>query len=162
MRRVVYPGTFDPITNGHLDVLRHAAILFDEVVVAVLHNPQKRPLFDIAQRMRLAGDAIRKYTNVSVDSFEGLLVDYYRKGSFVGVVRGIRNVQDLQVEMQMAHMNESIHPNIHTIFLPTAPVFSFVSSSLVKDVAMHGGDVSPYVPVVVAEALSTQFHKSED
>lgn len=159
MRRVVYPGTFDPMTNGHLDVLRHGCALFDEVVIAVLHNPLKQPLFEASERLELAKAATSQFPNVRVDTFEGLLVDYYVKQSFHGVIRGIRNMQDLQVEMQMAHMNESIYPDIHTIFLPTSPERSFISSSLVKDVAMHGGDISPYVPQVIATALEMKLRK---
>ncbi|MFB5191541.1 pantetheine-phosphate adenylyltransferase [Alicyclobacillus fastidiosus] len=157
MRRAMYPGTFDPITNGHLDILRHVTGLFDEVIVGILHNPSKSPLFTVDERVRFVLDATKRYPNVRVDSFSGLLVDYCRANSIPYIVRGIRNPADLQVEMQMAQMNESIYPDIHTLFIPTSPTYSFVSSSLVKDVAMHGGSVGDFVTDVVREALADRL-----
>jgi pantetheine-phosphate adenylyltransferase len=153
MHRAVYPGTFDPVTLGHIDLLRHATALFDEVTVAILHNPNKQPLFQVEERIEFVQQATRHLKCVKVASFTGLLVNYVKAEGFDVVVRGIRNSSDLQVEMQMAQMNESLYPEIHTIFLPTAPKFSFVSSSLVKDVAMHGGDVSQFVTAEVEAAL---------
>lgn len=153
MRRAVYPGTFDPITKGHLDILRHAAALFDEVVIAVLHNAAKAPMFDLDTRLELARDAVASFTNCRVDSFAGLLVTYYQREGFDAVIRGVRNPLDLQSEMSMAQMNESLLPDIHTLFIPSSAGFSFVSSTLVKDVAMHGGDVSNYVTPTVEQAL---------
>lgn len=153
MRRAVYPGSFDPITNGHLDILHQATAIFDEVVVAVLHNPGKNPMFTADERVALVKQVTKAYERVSVASFSGLLVDYYKTQQFHAVVRGIRNSSDLHVEMQMAHMNQSLSSDVHTVFLPASPNFSFVSSSLVKDVAMHGGEISPYVPSVVRDAV---------
>ncbi|TDY46601.1 phosphopantetheine adenylyltransferase [Alicyclobacillus sacchari] len=153
MRKAVYPGTFDPFTRGHLDVVEQAAPLFDELIVSVLHNPNKRPWFDVETRMALIRDAVSGIGNVHVDSFEGLLVDYYQRKSFVCVVRGVRNDLDLQAELAMAHVNRSLAEDVRVVFIPTSPVFGFVSSSLVKDVAMHGGDVSQFVTPRVAEAL---------
>ncbi|WAH35480.1 pantetheine-phosphate adenylyltransferase [Alicyclobacillus dauci] len=157
MPRAVYPGTFDPITLGHLDILKNAVVLFDEVVVAVMHNPSKQPLFKLEERIEMVRQATQEWTNVSVDSFSGLLVDYYLDKGFQAVVRGIRNASDLQVEMQMAHMNEALNPQHHTVFFPTTPKYSFVSSSLVKDVAMHGGDISQFVTPQVNEAVRNRL-----
>ncbi|MFD1677256.1 pantetheine-phosphate adenylyltransferase [Alicyclobacillus fodiniaquatilis] len=153
MRRAVYPGSFDPITLGHLDILQHAAALFDEVVVAVLHNPLKQPLFTVEERLEHVTLATSAYANVRTEAFAGLLVDYCREKQIDVVVRGLRNASDLQSEMPMAQMNQTLHSQIHTVFVPSAPAFSFVSSSLVKDVAMHGGDVSQFVPKHVLNAL---------
>ncbi|SDW60002.1 Phosphopantetheine adenylyltransferase [Alicyclobacillus hesperidum] len=153
MRKAVYPGTFDPFTRGHLDVVVQAATLFDELVVSVLHNPNKRPWFDVATRMDLIRDAVSSIDNVRVDSFEGLLVDYYRRESFACVVRGVRNELDFQAELAMAHVNRSLAEDLRIVFIPTSSVYGFVSSSLVKDVALHGGDVSQFVTPRVAKAL---------
>ncbi|WP_436663507.1 pantetheine-phosphate adenylyltransferase [Alicyclobacillus acidoterrestris] len=157
MRRAVYPGTFDPITNGHLDILRHVVGLFDEIIVGVLHNPAKHPLFTVDERVEFAREATQGYANVSVASFSGLLVDFCRARDASYIVRGVRNPADLQVEMQMAQMNESLYPEVHTLFVPASPALSFVSSSLVKDVASHGGSVRAFVSDVVNDALVRRF-----
>ncbi|SIT01018.1 pantetheine-phosphate adenylyltransferase [Alicyclobacillus vulcanalis] len=156
MRKAVYPGTFDPITRGHLDVIGQAAPIFDELVVAVLHNPSKRPWFDLDERLAMIAEAVAPYPNVRVDAFRGLLADYCRSTGIGYVVRGVRHHVDLQSEMAMAHMNRALFRDLVTMFFPTSPEWSFVSSSLVKDVAMHGGDVSPFVPAGVAEALAAR------
>ncbi|WP_067621328.1 pantetheine-phosphate adenylyltransferase [Alicyclobacillus acidiphilus] len=158
MRRVLYPGTFDPITYGHIDILKHASSLFDEVIVGVFHNPGKVPWFPTETRVALIQEAVRDLNNVRVDSFEGLLVDYYQRESCDAVIRGIRNSQDLLGEMAMAHMNASLLPTIRTIFVPTSAANAFVSSTLVKDVAAHGGDVSHFVPPCVLRALAAKLN----
>lgn len=154
MRKAVYPGTFDPITLGHMDVIAQVAPLCDELVVAVLHNPAKRPWFDLDERLEMIADAVAAYPRVRVDAFSGLLVDYCRASGIDCVVRGVRNHLDLQNEMAMAQMNRALYGDLVTVFVPTSPEWSFVSSSLVKDVAMHGGDVSRFVTPRVAEALA--------
>ncbi|MBF8378343.1 pantetheine-phosphate adenylyltransferase [Alicyclobacillus mali] len=156
MRKAVYPGTFDPITLGHLDVIAQVAPLFDELVVAVLHNPSKRPWFDLDERLDMIRDAVRAYSHVRADAFSGLLVDYCRSSGVQCVVRGVRNHVDLQNEMAMAQMNRALHDDLVTVFVPTSPEWSFVSSSLVKDVAMHGGDISRFVTPHVANALAAR------
>lgn len=156
MRKAVYPGTFDPITLGHLDVIAQAAPLFGELVVAVLHNPAKRPWFDLDERLEMIRDAVASFPHVRVDAFSGLLVDYCRASGIECVVRGVRNHVDLQNEMAMAHMNRALHGDLVTLFVPTSPEWSFVSSSLVKDVAMHGGDVTRFVTPRVARALAAR------
>lgn len=157
MTRAVYPGTFDPITFGHLDVIRRGAALFDEVVVSIMRNPSKQPLFSLDERMELVRNSVRDISCVTIDSFAGLLVDYYVKCGFQCVIRGIRNQTDLQVEMQMAQMNESLNRSVQTVFLPTRPELSFISSSLVKDVASHGGTVHHFVSPSVQMALQHRF-----
>ncbi|WP_304458381.1 pantetheine-phosphate adenylyltransferase [Alicyclobacillus sendaiensis] len=154
MRKAVYPGTFDPITLGHVDVIAQVAPLFDELVVAVLHNPSKRPWFDLDERLDMIREAVLPYPHVRVDAFSGLLVDYCRSSGILCVVRGVRNHVDLQNEMAMAQMNRALCEDLVTLFVPTSPEWSFVSSSLVKDVAMHGGDVSRFVTPRVADALA--------
>ena len=146
------PGTFDPVTNGHLDVVRRAAGMFDGVVVAVLENPSKAPLFTVQERMALLEEALRDQSNVRVGAFGGLLVDYARSQGADMIVKGLRAVSDYEYEIQMAQMNQRIG-GIETLFLATSPKWSFLSSSLVKEVSRHGGDVEGLVPDVVRKAL---------
>lgn len=159
MKVAVYPGSFDPPTYGHLDVIERAAALFDQLVVAVLHNPDKRPLFSVEQRKQFLSEATAKYPNVSVDSFEGLLVEYVKMKAATGIVRGLREISDFETEMRMANMNRAMYEQAVTVFVPTSHQYAFVSSSLVKDIARHGGDVSSFVPPSVRLALSSQSPK---
>ncbi|MEJ7690138.1 MAG: pantetheine-phosphate adenylyltransferase [Nocardioidaceae bacterium] len=152
MRRAVCPGSFDPLTVGHLDVLTRAAGLFDEVVAAVLVNESKSNLFTVAERLDMLRRGVADLSNVTVDSFEGLLVDYCRDHKVTAIVKGVRSVVDLGYEVQMAHMNERL-AGVQTVLLPTAPDLSFVASSLVKEVARGGGDVSGLVPSYVLDPL---------
>ncbi|MBA2772769.1 MAG: pantetheine-phosphate adenylyltransferase [Nocardioidaceae bacterium] len=152
MRRAVCPGSFDPLTVGHLDVLARAAGLFDEVVVAVLVNESKSSLFNVEERLEMLRRGVADLPNVSVDSFEGLLVDFCRDHDVTAIVKGVRSAVDLGYEVQMAHMNERLAA-VQTVLLPTAPDLSFVASSLVKEVARFGGDVSGLVPSFVLEPL---------
>ena len=146
------PGTFDPVTNGHLDIIERAAKRFDALVVGVLDNPAKQPLFGVEERVSLLEEVTHHLSNVGVDAFTGLLVDYAaRRGADV-VVKGLRAVTDFEYEIQMAQMNHSL-AGLETLFMTTAPQWSFLSSSLVKEVARFGGDVSGLVPSVVAERL---------
>ena len=146
------PGTFDPVTNGHLDIIERAARRFDALVVGVLDNPAKQPLFGVEERVSLLKEVTHHLSNVEVEAFTGLLVDYAaRRGADV-VVKGMRAVTDFEYEIQMAQMNHSL-AGLETLFMTTAPQWSFLSSSLVKEVARFGGDVSGLVPSVVAERL---------
>ena len=149
MRRAVCPGSFDPVTNGHLDIISRASTLFDEVVVAVLINKSKKSLFTVDERMDMLREVCAEYPNVKVDSFHGLLVNFCRERGIVAIVKGLRAVSDFDYELQMAQMNSSLAP-VETVFVPTSPAYSFLASSLVKEVATYGGDVSGLVPLLTA------------
>ena len=146
------PGSFDPVTNGHVDVITRASALYDELVVAVLVNPGKAGLFDVSERMSLLREAVVDLPNVTVDSFEGLLVHYCRDRGIPVIVKGLRAVGDFEYELQMAQMNREL-ANVETLFVPTAPQVGHLSSSLVKQIATFGGDVSRLVPAVVNDRL---------
>jgi pantetheine-phosphate adenylyltransferase len=152
----VCPGSFDPITNGHLDVIERAASRFDRVVVACTRNIGKNPLFGVDERVKLIRDVTGHLGNVDVEPFEGLLVDFCRERDVGVVVKGLRAVSDFEYELQMAQMNARIG-DVETLFLTTSPVYSFLSSSLVKEVARFGGDITDFVPAVVAEELSRRL-----
>lgn len=153
MRRAVCPGSFDPVTNGHLDIVERASRLYDELVVAVLVNPTKRGLFTVEERIELIREVTAGCGNVVVDSFRGLLVDYCREHQIPTVVKGLRAVSDFDYELQMAQMNRGL-TGVETVFMPTNPEHSFLSSSLVKEVATFGGDVSRLVPGAVLPLLT--------
>ena len=153
MRRAVCPGSFDPVTNGHVDVIARAAGLYDELVVAVLVNPGKAGLFPVEERMDLIREAVADLPNVTIDSFSGLLVDYCRDRDIPVIVKGLRAVGDFEYELQMAQMNREL-AGIDTLFVPTAPQVGHLSSSLVKQIATFGGDVSGLVPKAVHERLT--------
>ena len=158
MRRAVCPGSFDPVTNGHVDVISRAAGLYDELVVAVLVNPGKAGLFTVDERMDLLREAVAELPNVTIDSFQGLLVDYCRAHEIPVIVKGLRAVSDFEYELQMAQMNREL-ANIETLFVPTAPQVGHLSSSLVKQIAMFGGDVSRFVPKAVNDRLLEHVRK---
>jgi pantetheine-phosphate adenylyltransferase len=152
MRRAVCPGSFDPVTLGHLDIVERASALYDEVVVAVLVNKKKSSLYTVEERMQLLTEVTKGYGNVVVDSFHGLLVDYCRAKEIPAVVKGLRAISDFDYELQMAQMNLSL-AGVETLFMTTNPQYSFLSSSLVKEVATYGGDVSGLVPELVHQSL---------
>jgi pantetheine-phosphate adenylyltransferase len=156
VRRVVCPGSFDPVTNGHLDIISRAAQLFDEVVVAVVLNPNKTSLFTAAERVELIAAATKEHENVRVDRFEGLIVDFCRHNNISAIVKGLRAVTDFDYEMQMAQMNYS-QAGVETLFMTTNPEYAFLSSSLVKEFARFGGDVSGLVPAAVLEQLERRM-----
>jgi pantetheine-phosphate adenylyltransferase len=152
VRRAVCPGSFDPVTNGHVDVITRAAGLYDELVVAVLVNPGKAGLFPVEERIDLLRDAVSDLPNVVVDSFQGLLVDYCRAHDIPVIVKGLRAVSDFEYELQMAQMNREL-AGVETLFVPTAPQVGHLSSSLVKQIALFGGDVARLVPKAVHDRL---------
>ena len=152
MRRAVCPGSFDPVTNGHLDIVGRASHLFDEVVVAVGVNASKKRLFTPEERMAMLERACEPWDNVRVDSFSGLLTDFCREHDVHAIVKGLRAVSDFDYELQMAQMNASL-TDVETVFVPTSPEWSFLASSLVKEVASFGGDVAGFVPEFVRQAL---------
>lgn len=152
MRRAVCPGSYDPITNGHVDIIERASGLFDEVIIAVLVNKSKRTLFDLDERMRMITEVTSALGNVRVDSWHGLLVDYCRANDAAAIVKGLRAVSDFDYELQMAQMNHQLS-GVETAFMPTNPEYSFLSSSLVKEVATYGGDVAHLLPTTVHARL---------
>ncbi len=152
LRRAVCPGSFDPITNGHLDIIARAARLYDVVHVAVMINQSKQGLFTVEERMELIRQVTAEYDNVQVESHHGLLVDFCREREIPAIVKGLRAVSDFDYELQMAQMNNGLS-GVETLFVPTNPTYSFLSSSLVKEVAAWGGDVSHLLPPLVHDAL---------
>jgi pantetheine-phosphate adenylyltransferase len=156
VRRVVCPGSFDPVTNGHLDIISRAAQLYDEVVVAVFRNPNKTAFFGTEERLELLREATKGLENVRVERFEGLIVDFCKANDVSAVVKGLRAVSDFDYEMQMAQMNYS-QAGVETLFMTTNPLYAFLSSSLVKDFAKFGGDVSGLVPPIVLERLKNRL-----
>ena len=156
MRRAVCPGSFDPVTNGHLDIVERAASLFDEVVVAVGVNPSKHRLFTDDERLDMLRRAVGHLPNVSVESFSGLLTTFCADRGVHAIVKGLRAVSDFDYELQMAQMNASL-TDIETVFVPTSPAWSFLASSLVKEVASYGGDVSALVPDFVRDLLTERL-----
>jgi pantetheine-phosphate adenylyltransferase len=155
--RAVYPGTFDPPTNGHLDLVHRAARLFHHVTVAILDNPAKQPLFAVDERVDMLEQATKKLPNVSVDVFGGLLVDYVRRVGATVVVRGIRAVSDFEYEFQMALMNRRLDDDIETVFMMPAEAYSYVSSRLIKEIASLGGSVKGLVPPLVEKRLKARY-----
>ncbi len=158
-RIAVYPGTFDPITNGHVDILKRSLPLFDEVVVAIAVNPRKQPLFTVEERIEFITEAVGRDPRVVCDSFQGLLVEYCRSRNAGFIVRGLRALADFEYEFQFAHMNRRLAPEIDTMFLMTDEESFYVSSSLVKEVASLGGDVSGLVPDAVRVALARKYNQ---
>jgi pantetheine-phosphate adenylyltransferase len=151
--KAIYPGSFDPVTNGHLDLIARAAKIFDHLVVAILRNSQKNPLFTVEERVAMLSEGIAEFGNVSVSTFDGLLVDYAREQRAHAVVRGIRAISDYEYEFQMALMNRRLSPDVETIFLMPDATYSFVSSRLVKEVFRLGGSVDGLVPRFVIERM---------
>jgi len=159
MRRAIYPGSFDPVTNGHLDVIGRARKLFDEIVVAVAHNDEKQPLFSLEERLALLRDALDKIDHVRVAQFDGLLVDFAVAQKANAVIRGLRAVSDFEFEFQMALMNRKLEDSVETIFLMPKEEYTYLSSRLVKEIARLGGNVSGFVPGPVANALAKKFKR---
>ncbi len=160
-RIAVYPGTFDPITNGHVDIIRRGLILFDRVIVALADNVRKQALFSLEERGDMIRASIGHDPRVEVDAFSGLLVDYCRRRSSHVVLRGLRAIADFEYEFQFAHMNRHLAPDVETVFLMTSNESFFVSSSLVKEVASMGGDITKIAPPAVVAALETKFKPAQ-
>lgn len=156
MHRVVCPGSFDPVTNGHLDIISRASRLYDEVVVAVLTNASKKSLFEVDERIGMLREVIAQYGNVVVEEFHGLLVDFCKARDIPTIVKGLRAVSDFDYELQMAQMNHSL-AEIETTFMATNPLYSFLSSSLVREIATYGGDVAGLVPELVKDRLAERL-----
>ena len=149
----IYPGSFDPLTNGHVDIIQRGAALFDKIVVAVLINLEKSPLFTVSERVDIARTVFAAYANVEVDTFDGLLVEYARRKRASVIVRGLRAVSDFEYEMQMALMNRRLNPDVETVFMMPAEPYTYVSSRLVKEVVALGGSVTGIVPSIVESRL---------
>jgi pantetheine-phosphate adenylyltransferase len=156
-RLAICPGTFDPITNGHLDIVKRSLGMFDRVIIAVAENPKKEPLFDIKRRLELVEEAVRGLQRVEVESFDGLLVNYVKKKGGVAIVRGLRAISDFEYELQMALMNRRLDTELETVFMMPSEEYSFLTSTVIKEVASFGGDISGLVPDCVEEALKERF-----
>jgi len=160
MKRIaVYPGTFDPVTNGHVDLAERSLRMFDRVIVAVAANPKKQPLFELRERIIMFKKATMGYRNLVIEGFDGLLVDYVKEKKAVAIIRGLRAVSDFEHEMQMALMNRRLDNTIETVFMMPNEEYSFITSTIVKEAASYGGDVSSLVPKVVVEKLRKRFGK---
>jgi len=161
MRIAIYPGSFDPLTNGHLDVIQRAAKLFDRVIVAVAVNESKNPLFTLAERLKMVETAVTHLPHVKADAFGGLLVEYVARKKARAIVRGLRAVSDFEFEFQLALMNRKLDENIETIFMMPKDTYTFISSRIVKEISRLGGDVSPFVPAHVQVALKKKWQPSK-
>ena len=157
----IYPGSFDPLTCGHLDLIERGARLADRLIVALLDNENKAPLFTLDERMEMLAEVTGKYANVEITCFDGLLVDFARERQANVIVRGIRAISDYEYELQMALMNRRLGPEIETVFLMAGEAYSFISSRLVKEVVSHGGSVTGLVPPLVEQRLKKRFEKGE-
>ncbi|HUT85472.1 MAG TPA: pantetheine-phosphate adenylyltransferase [Elusimicrobiales bacterium] len=155
----IYPGSFDPVTNGHIDIIKRAVGIFDEVIVSVLSNREKKPLFTTEERMEMIKEAVKAIANVSVGSFSGLLVDYMKKHNSNVAIRGLRAVSDLDYEFQIAHINRELYPEMETVFFMPNAKYVYLSSSIVREAASFGGDLSKHLPANVKQALEKKFAK---
>ena len=158
-RTAIYPGTFDPITNGHIDLVKRGLRIFDEVIIAIATAQKKQPLFTISERLRLIKNAVRGLKNVKVEAFSGLLVEYVESKKGVAVIRGLRAVSDFEYELQMALMNRRLDRNIETVFMMPSEEYTFLTSTIIKEVASFGGSVKGLVPEAVEKALKEKFKK---
>jgi pantetheine-phosphate adenylyltransferase len=156
MKTAIYPGTFDPITNGHLDLLERGLKLFDKIIISVARNSSKNPLFTEEERISLLHATTKKFKRVEVDSFQGLLVNYVRRRKAVAIIRGLRAMTDFEYELQLALMNRKLNEKVETIFLMPNEKYTYLSSNIVREIARLGGDVSQFVPAVVRKALENK------
>lgn len=153
MKIAICPGSFDPVTLGHIDIISRASGLFDKVIVAVLCNSEKHPSFTVEERMGLLREATAAYDNVEIDSFDGLLVDYAQRKGAVAVVKGLRAVSDFEYEFQMSMINKKLYPKLETVYLNTSQEYMYLSSSVVKEIASYGGDISNFVPAIIHDKI---------
>lgn len=160
MKLAIYPGTFDPITNGHLDIVNRAAQLFDHIKVVVSNNPQKNPLFSLDERKRMVEITVKNLSNVEVDAYDGLLVHYAQNEGASALIRGLRAVSDFEYEFQMALMNRKLMPKLETVFLMPSEEFTYTNSSIVKEVARLGGQVDCFLPATVAKMLKEKMNSA--
>lgn len=156
--RAIYPGSFDPLTNGHLDLIERGSKIFEELIVAILRNSEKDPLFTLPERKEMLQEMVKHYSNVRVDSFDGLLVDYAMKKNAKAVLRGIRAISDYEYELQMALMNRKLQPQLETVFMASGETYSYLSSRLVKEIFRLGGSVQGLVPDLVEEKMREKLH----
>lgn len=161
MARALYSGSFDPVTLGHLDIIKRAANVFDEVVVAVLNNKAKNPLFSVEERVNMLKETTQDLPNVRIASFSGLLVDFAKKEEINVIVRGLRAITDFEYELQMAQINHELLPEVDTMFLTTNILYSYVSSTIVKEVASYKGDVSHFVPACIEERVRDKYEEKQ-
>ena len=158
MKKVIYPGTFDPVTNGHIDIVSRAVELFDEIIVTVAKNPGKTALFSVEERVQMLRESLKKYPTVLVDSFDGLVVDHARAVGAVGIIRGLRAISDFEFEFQMALMNRKLAGEITTILLMPHARYTYLNSTIVRNLAQFKGNVAEFVPPAVAEKLKQKFN----
>jgi pantetheine-phosphate adenylyltransferase len=157
MKRAIYPGTFDPITNGHLDLVLRGLRIFEEIIIAVAPSPKKQPLFSLEERLKMIRESVKEYRNVAVEAFNGLLVEYAKARGGTAIIRGLRAVSDFEYELQMALMNRRLDMSVETVFLMPSEEYSFLTSTIVKEAASFGGSVTGLVPEVVEKALGEKF-----
>lgn len=153
MKIAIYPGSFDPITYGHLDIVKNASEIFDKVIIAVANNSAKKSFLSVSERVELINSSIKEFTNVEVDSFDGLTIEYAKKRGANVLIRGLRAVSDFEFEMQLSQTNKALCADIKTVFLTTKPEYNFISSSAIREILQNGGDISKFVPNVVCEYL---------
>lgn len=158
MKKVLYPGTFDPVTNGHIDIIKRASELFDEVVVTVAINPSKQPMFSIEERVELLTDSLKDFSNIKVDRFDGLVVEHAKNIGATGIIRGLRAVSDFEYEFQMALMNRKLDEQITTIFLMPHEKFTYLNSTIVRNLAQFKADISEFVPHAVQKMIQKKFN----
>lgn len=162
MKRIaIYPGSFDPVTNGHIDLVRRGKTLFDKIIVAILHNPNKKGLFSIEERMYMLKESLKGISDISFDTFDGLLVDYAKSRGATAILRGMRAVSDFEYEFQLALMNRKLNREVQTVFLMTGLSWIFTSSSIIKEAAQFGGDISDMVPPVVNRMIREKFDSNQ-
>ena len=161
MKRAVYTGSFDPVTNGHMDIIRRASEIFDVLIVSILNNKEKTPLFSVEERVKILEEATKDLPNVQIDSFSGLLVDYAREKDLHVIVRGLRAITDFEYELQMAQTNHKLEEKIDTVFLTTSLEYAYLSSSAIKQIASFDGDITPCVPDFVAKLIYDKYREKK-
>jgi pantetheine-phosphate adenylyltransferase len=162
MKKGIYPGTFDPVTNGHLDLVQRGLRIFEEIIIAVAPSPKKQPLFTLEERLRLIRESVKEYKHVQVEAFNGLIVEYAKARGGVAIIRGLRAVSDFEYELQMALMNRRLDMTVETVFMMPSEEYSFLTSTIVKEAASFGGSVRGLVPEAVVKALNEKFRVVED